>query len=106
MPLIRRIPKRGFNNARFAQRYIPVNLESLNNFENGTKVDEALLRAKGLANGPKLPIKILGGGQLTKNLFVTAHRFSAGARVKIEGLGGSCEIIMPKAQKAEAAKAK
>ena len=51
MPLIRRIPKRGFNNARFAIRYIPVNLEALNKFEDGATVDEATLRSLGLASG-------------------------------------------------------
>src|SRR5580704_15481418 len=51
MPLIRRIPKRGFNNARFAVRYIPVNLESLNDFTDGAVVDEATLRSSGYANG-------------------------------------------------------
>ena len=53
MPLIRRIPKRGFNNARFATRYVPVNLEALNRFEDGATVDEAALREAGLANGGK-----------------------------------------------------
>src|SRR5262245_17418996 len=93
MPLIRRIPKRGFNNARHATRYIPVNLEALNRFEDGTRVDEATLRSLGLANGRGLGIKILGGGDLKKKLIVSAHAFSAVARAKIEGLGGSCEAI-------------
>src|SRR3954453_9687069 len=52
MPLIRRIPKRGFNNARHTIRYIPVNLESLNRFDEGTEINEAALRNSGLANGP------------------------------------------------------
>src|SRR5262245_6078833 len=64
MPLIRRIPKRGFNNARHATRYIPVNLESLNKFDEGSKVDAAALRERGLANGSGDGIKILGGGEL------------------------------------------
>src|SRR5437773_9256911 len=64
MPLIRRIPKRGFNNARHATVYLPVNLESLNQFEDGARVDETALRAVGLANGPGAGVKILGGGQL------------------------------------------
>ena len=93
MPLIRRIPKRGFNNARHGTRYIPVNLESLNRFDDGTRVDEAALRAVGLANGRGDGIKILGDGELTKKLIVSAHAFSASARSKIEGLGGSCEIV-------------
>ncbi len=93
MPLIRRIPKRGFNHARFKQSFIPVNLASLNRFDEGARVDESLLRLAGLANGASTPIKILGGGQLSKKLTVCAHAFSASARAKIEGLGGVCEIL-------------
>jgi large subunit ribosomal protein L15 len=92
MPLIRRIPKRGFNNARHATRYIPVNVESLNQFENGTRVDEAALRSAGLANGRSSGIKILGDGELKKKLTVSVHSFSAAARAKIESAGGVCEI--------------
>jgi len=93
MPLIRRIPKRGFNNTRHGTVYIPVNLESLNVFEDGAKVDAAALKAVGLANGPGDGVKILGNGELTKKLSVTAHAFSAAARQKIEGKGGSCQVI-------------
>ena len=91
MPLYRRIPKRGFNNARHAVRYLPVNLDDLNRFEDGTRVDEAAMRAAGLANGPALGIKILGTGELTRKLTVCAHAFSASARAKIEASGGACE---------------
>lgn len=96
MPLIRRIPKRGFNNARHATRYIPVNLESLNQFSDGARVDFETLRKAGLANGKAEGVKILGTGELTRKLTVTAHAFSASARAKIEGKGGACEIIAPK----------
>ena len=65
MPLIRRIPKRGFNNARFTIRYIGVNVGELNKFDDGAKVDEAALRAIGLANGRAAGVKILGDGDLT-----------------------------------------
>src|SRR5687768_3557767 len=99
MPLIRRIPKRGFNNARHTTRYIPVNLESLNQFSDGARVDIETLRKAGLANGKAAGIKILGGGDLTRKLTVSAHAFSASARAKIEGKGGACELIG--AQKAE-----
>jgi large subunit ribosomal protein L15 len=92
MPLIRRIPKRGFNNARHATVYVPVNLSSLNKFDDGARVDEAALRSLGIANGPGDGIKILGGGELTKKLTVSADAFSASAKSKIEGLGGVCEI--------------
>src|SRR6185312_14915462 len=103
MPLIRRIPKRGFNNARHTVDYIPVNLESLNRFDNGARVDEATLRGAGLANGRLTRIKILGSGELGKKLTVSAHAFSASARAKIEAKGGTCEII--NAKPAEPAKA-
>jgi len=97
MPLIRRIPKRGFNNARHATRYIPVNLEALNRFEDGARVDEAALRAIGLANGRGDGVKILGGGELKKKLTVSVHAFSASARARIESAGGVCEIVGAKA---------
>jgi large subunit ribosomal protein L15 len=93
MPLIRRIPKRGFNNARHTTSYLPVNIDDLNKFEEGARVDEAALRSIGLANGKADGIKILGSGELKKKLSVTAHAFSASARAKIEGAGGSCEVI-------------
>ena len=103
MPLIRRIPKRGFNNARHTIRYLPVNLESLNRFEDGARVDEAVLRSAGLANGRGAGIKILGGGELTRKLTVSVHAFSTVARTKIEAKGGVCELVT--ARKAEPAKA-
>jgi len=93
MPLIRRMPKRGFNNARFATRHIPVNVEALNRFEDGTRVDEALLRQTGLANGRADGIKILGDGELKRRLTVCAHAFSASAKAKIEQAGGSIELV-------------
>ena len=93
MPLIRRIPKRGFNNRRHGTRYLPVNLEALNRFEDGARVDAAVLREAGLANGPGDGIKILGDGELTRKLTIVAHAFSASARAKIEARGGSCELL-------------
>ena len=96
MPLIRRIPKRGFNNARHTTRYLPVNLEALNCFDDGARVDEATLRSAGLANGRGAGIKILGEGELTRKLTVSAHAFSASAKAKIEAKGGACELVAPK----------
>ena len=93
MPLIRRIPKRGFNNARFATRYLAVNVGDLDRFDSGARVDEAALRSAGLANGHASGVKILGGGELSKKLVVSASAFSASARAKIEAKGGTCEII-------------
>ena len=98
LPLARRLPKRGFNNKKFATLYIPVNLESLNQFDDGGTVDEAALRAAGLVNGRGDGVKILGQGELEKKLTVKAAAFSASARAAIEGKGGSCEV----AAKAEA----
>ena len=104
MPLIRRIPKRGFNNARHATRYIPVNIESLNQFDDGARIDEAALRAAGLANGRGDGVKILGDGEIHKKLIVSAHAFSASAKAKIENQGGACEVIRSKQPQAPKAK--
>ena len=93
MPLIRRMPKRGFNNARFTTRYAPVNVSELNRFEDGARVDENLLREAGLANGSDSGVKVLGNGELSKKLTVIVHAFSASARAKIEQRGGSCELV-------------
>jgi len=92
MPLIRRIPKRGFNNKRFGTRYIPVNVGELNAFDDGAQVNEATLRSAGLANGPGDGIKILSDGELTKKLTVSVSAFSAAAKAKIEAKGGQCEV--------------
>ncbi len=96
MPLFRRIPKRGFNNAEFTTAYSPVNVGELNQFENGARVDETAIRSVGLANGPKLGIKILGTGDLTKKLTVVVSAISASAKTKIEAKGGSVEIVAKK----------
>jgi large subunit ribosomal protein L15 len=103
MPLIRRIPKRGFNNARHTTRYLPVNIESLNRFDEGARVDEEALRTAGLASGRAAGVKILGDGELSKKLTVSAHAFSASAKAKIEGKGGTCEIIPLKQPKPQPA---
>jgi large subunit ribosomal protein L15 len=92
MPLIRRIPKRGFNNTRFGTRYIPVNVSELNAFADGSRVDEAVLRAAGLANGPGDGVKVLGAGDLTRKLTVSVSAFSASAKAKIEAKGGECQV--------------
>ena len=97
MPLIRRIPKRGFNNTRFATRYLPVNIEALNVFAEGARVDEATLREAGLVNGRGDGVKILGDGELNKKLTVAVNAFSASARSKIEAKGGKCEVVGAKA---------
>jgi large subunit ribosomal protein L15 len=93
MPLIRRIPKRGFNNAAHTTTYIPVNLGDLNVFDAGSTVDEAAIRKAGLANGPGAGIKILAGGELSRTLTVRASAFSAAAKASIEKLGGVAEVV-------------
>lgn len=93
MPLVRRMPKRGFSNARHATAYLPVNVGELNCFEAGARVDHASLRSFGLAQGKPERVKILGGGELEKTLVVCAHAFSASARAKIEARGGRCELV-------------
>ena len=98
MPLIRRIPKRGFNNARHTIEYVPVNLDALNAFDNGAHVDLEAFRKAGLANGPVKRVKVLGDGELTKKLTISAHAFSASAKQKIEAAGGTCEVIGAKAE--------
>lgn len=92
LPLIRRLPKRGFNNAQFRTSYLPVNLSDLERFEDGATVDAKILKEAGLANGRADGIKILGRGDLSKKLTVKAHAFSGAARKRIEDLGGVCEL--------------
>lgn len=95
MPLIRRLPKRGFNNSRHATVYIPVNVSELSRFEAGTEVTEELLRQSGLANGRGDGVKVLGRGDIDRKLTVKVHAFSASAREKIEQAGGACEVVAP-----------
>jgi len=93
MPLIRRIPKRGFNNKRFKVAFLPVNLSDLNAFQDGSVVDTVAFQQAGLANGNHDGIKVLGHGELSRKLTVRAHAFSASARAAIEKLGGSAEVV-------------
>ncbi|RME78820.1 MAG: 50S ribosomal protein L15 [Planctomycetota bacterium] len=96
MPLIRRLPKRGFNN-KWRQEFLEVNVGDLEkHFESGSEVTPDILVEKRLVKMKKshpLPIKILGFGELTKNLKVTAHRFSKSAKEKIEKAGGSVTVL-------------
>jgi len=89
MPLVRRVPKRGFTNI-FKQDYAVVNVAQLERFEN--EVTPETLSDAGLVR-PELPVKILGQGELTTALTVRAQKFSASARAKIEAAGGSCEVL-------------
>ena len=93
MPYFRRIPKRGFNNAAFRTEYAIVNVQLLESrFEDGAEVNTESLAKAGLVGNAGQPVKILGEGELTKKLTVTAKRFSASAREKIEKAGGSCTV--------------
>jgi large subunit ribosomal protein L15 len=88
MPLVRRVPKRGFNN-RFAVTVVSVNVGDLESvFDSGAEVTPESLKANNLAKQNYDVLKILGDGELTKGLTVSAHRFSASAREKIEKAGG------------------
>ena len=92
LPLYRKLPKRGFKN-RFAVNYAIVNVSDLNKFENGSVVDlETLLAAKIVRKGLD-GLKVLGNGELTKNLTVKATVFSATAKEKIEAAGGKTEEV-------------
>lgn len=92
MPLIRRLPKRGFKNPT-RKEFMGVNLTGLEQFENGMTVGPDEMRKAGLANGPFDGIKILGRGEITKKLTVKANAFSETAKTKIEAAGGVCEVV-------------
>ena len=94
MPLARRVPKRGFNNARFAREYQIVNVSSLNDkFEAGREVTAHELLNAGLIRSASLPVKILAKGDLAKALTLKVDAVSGGARAKIEAAGGKVEVI-------------
>lgn len=92
MPLARRIPKRGFVNI-FGKTYANVNLEALNNFDDGAVIDTEVLMKAGLIKKTLDGVKVLGNGELTKKLTVKANAFSAAAKQKIEAAGGKAEVI-------------
>lgn len=93
MPLVRRIPKRGFYNV-FRVEYQVVNLRDLERvFANGDTVSVETLADKGLVRRGKKPVKVLGDGDLSKELTVRVHKFSASAKTGIEKAGGSCEVV-------------
>lgn len=92
MPLIRRLPKRGFNNAAFHRHYAIVNVSELNAFEPGAVINEQLLREANLVRGQFVGIKILGDGELKHGLKIEADKVSATAREKIEKSGGTVTL--------------
>ena len=96
MPLIRRLPKRGFNNAEFKTKWATVNVSQLNAFEDGATVNEAALLEKKLIRGIYDGVKVLANGDLTKKLVVAVDKVSAAAAEKIQKAGGSVEAAAVK----------
>lgn len=92
MPLIRRLPKRGFNNAAFHKNYAIVNLSDLASFKEGTVINEELLREKKMLRGNGDGLKVLGDGELKYAVTIEADKVSASAREKIEKAGGSVTL--------------
>lgn len=92
MPLARRVPKRGFNNI-FATKYVGINVDALNRFEDGSVVDEAAIVNAGLVKKTLDGVKILGRGELERKLTVKVTAFSQTAREKIEKAGGKAEEV-------------
>ena len=93
LPLVRRLPhKRGFTNI-FKVHYKPINLDRLDDFAAGDEISPATLAEAGIIKSPSEPVVILGRGELDRPLTVKAHRFSASAREKILGAGGSAEVL-------------
>lgn len=92
-PLFKRFPKRGFTNDRFAKHYAIVNLETLNQFADGTVVTPELLLEHRMVRELLDGVKVLGTGDLTVKLTVQAHAFSGSAKQKIEAAGGTAEVI-------------
>jgi len=96
MPLFRRLPKRGFSNYKFATHFEVVNVSQLERFDDGADVGVDEFLGAGLIPNCKSKVKILGDGELTKKLQVTAHKFSKTAEQKIVGCGGTAKIISDK----------
>ena len=92
MPLYRRLPKRGFKN-RNTKEIVGINVSVLERFDDGATVSVETLVESGIVSNPRDGVKILGNGELTKKLTVQANGFSAGAKEKIEALGGKAEVI-------------
>ncbi|NLL44380.1 MAG: 50S ribosomal protein L15 [Mollicutes bacterium] len=93
LELFRRLPKRGFSNAKFKIRYAIINLSDLNKFEDGAIVTPEILKDMGLIKNQLDGIKVLGNGVLEKKLTVKAHKFSSVAKEQIEKIGGKVEVI-------------
>ena len=92
MPLIRRLPKRGFTNV-FKKEYTIINVKTLERFEADREITPELLISSGLIRSRNNGVKVLGTGSLTKALIVHAHKFSQSATAKIEAAGGKVQVI-------------
>lgn len=92
MPLYRRLPKRGFTNI-FAKKYVTINVEVLEKFENGAEVTAEALKEAGIISKTLDGVKILGRGELTKSLNVKVAGYTESAKEKIEKAGGKAEVI-------------
>ena len=93
-PLYRRLPKRGFNNARYREEFATINLSDLNkHFNDGDVVSPELLKEKGIIKKQLCGVKVLGNDELEKKLTIKANRFSTAAVTKIESAGGKAEVI-------------
>lgn len=105
MPSIRRIPKRGFNNANFRTNYAIINVATLDRcFSEGDLVDSEILLKRGILKRLLDGVKVLGDGEIKKKLTVKAHRFSGGAEKKIVAAGGTVEWLTPRPKTEEGAK--
>ena len=93
LPLYRKLPKRGFKNFLFKKNYAVINVEVLNKFNDGDVVDNVALFKAGIIDTVKTPVKVLGEGEVTKNLTVQAQVFSASAKEKVEAAGGKTEVV-------------
>ena len=92
-PLVFRIAKKGFNNYEFATKYAVINISDLEKFDNGAEVTPELLKEMGIVKDMKDGLKVLGNGEITKKITVSANKFSKVAKDKIENAGGKAKVI-------------
>ena len=93
LPLYRRLPKRGFSNAKFKTEYAVINVSDLDKFEEGTVITPELLKEVGMIKKQLAGIKVLGNGEITKKITIRAHRFTSSALRKLEESGSKAEVI-------------
>jgi len=93
LPLYRRLPKRGFSNAKFKTEYAVINVSDLDKFEEGTVITPELLKEVGMVKKQLAGIKVLGNGEITKKITIRAHRFTSSALRKLEESGSKAEVI-------------